>query len=369
MNLSVRKKSLLTTILLFGSAILSLSLSLSRGIPGLDHTNPANPTNNTNLANRFSVDIIPQSSNTNDILALDVDTIPTNPGYLFLGYAWDSTATVPDYKYNSSTNTFTPSSITLTNTNPNRTLYAVWAAPTTYTLNYNATGGENAPASESRTSFNNQETFNINTTTIPYKTVSEPEPTPEPTTPTILSITNMQEMTSTICASMPINEVYTLTDSRDGNSYQITHTADGHCWMLDDLKYNDKAYVVQNGNYYYRRSDVPSACPSGWDPPTHADYYFGTMINGEISTFDYGPFPIGYIKNTPYLYSTKSGVWKTGSTFGYYTTGEYWGDNWAGAVIAFRVSSSDGKAGWNEVTGNASFVYPILCRFGDNPRI
>lgn len=66
-------------------------------------------------------------------------TIPTRTGYTFMGWGTTSAATVPTYQPGAS---YTA--------NGNITLYAVWQADM-YTVTYNANGGADAPATQSKT--------------------------------------------------------------------------------------------------------------------------------------------------------------------------------------------------------------------------
>lgn len=67
---------------------------------------------------------------------------PTRSGYTFLGWAFTSSATSPNYKPGD-----------WYNANANRTFYAVWQknGPATYTVSYNANGGSGAPGSQTKT--------------------------------------------------------------------------------------------------------------------------------------------------------------------------------------------------------------------------
>ena len=60
--------------------------------------------------------------------------------------------------------------------------------------------------------------------------------------------TTMQDVT--YCSDrLPEGQVYTLTDSRDGNIYHAARLADGNCWMLDNLALNPTdAATAQNMN-------------------------------------------------------------------------------------------------------------------------
>ena len=68
-------------------------------------------------------------------------TVPTKTGYTFLGWSTSSTATAASYSAGQAWSKSNAS---------NYTLYAVWQV-NTYTITYNANGGENAPAAQSYT--------------------------------------------------------------------------------------------------------------------------------------------------------------------------------------------------------------------------
>ncbi|MBQ9604865.1 MAG: InlB B-repeat-containing protein, partial [Firmicutes bacterium] len=65
--------------------------------------------------------------------------IPTYSGRTFLGWSTSSTATSASYSAGASFSL-----------NSNYTLYAVWSSPTTYSISYNANGGSNAPANQTK---------------------------------------------------------------------------------------------------------------------------------------------------------------------------------------------------------------------------
>ncbi len=76
---------------------------------------------------------------THDVALKLSSTVPTRPGYTFLGWATDKSATTAIYQAGSS---FT--------TNADTTLYAVWKAYT-YNVSYDANGGSNAPTDQIKT--------------------------------------------------------------------------------------------------------------------------------------------------------------------------------------------------------------------------
>ena len=51
----------------------------------------------------------------------------------------------------------------------------------------------------------------------------------------LLTITNMQEMTSAICAGSSEGDTKQLVDTRDGNKYYVAKMKDGNCWMTQNL--------------------------------------------------------------------------------------------------------------------------------------
>ena len=87
---------------------------------------------------------------------------PTRTGYTFLGWSFDSTATLADYVGGDP--------VTLYSGNPDRTLYAVWKYTPKYNyyLRYHANGGTGEP--------NTQSTLGTTATTVTFR-VSSNEPT------------------------------------------------------------------------------------------------------------------------------------------------------------------------------------------------
>ncbi len=66
-------------------------------------------------------------------------------------------------------------------------------------------------------------------------TLVHPADAAKPIVPKSLdTATTLQDVT--YCSQdLPENQVYTLTDSRDGQTYKAARLADGNCWMLDNL--------------------------------------------------------------------------------------------------------------------------------------
>ena len=82
-------------------------------------------------------------------------TVPTRGGYTFKGWAETANATAANVG----------SSYTLYSSDPSKTLYAVWEkTPVTYTLTYDANGGNGAPSAQSDKSTADSFTFTISAT-------------------------------------------------------------------------------------------------------------------------------------------------------------------------------------------------------------
>lgn len=57
-----------------------------------------------------------------------------------------------------------------------------------------------------------------------------------PTTDTIKTVTNLQDVTVEVCENSAIGDTATLRDSRDNNTYTVGRLADGKCWMTQNLR-------------------------------------------------------------------------------------------------------------------------------------
>ena len=64
----------------------------------------------------------------------------------------------------------------------------------------------------------------------------------------IRSISNMQDMTSTLCNNTPVGTVVTLKDTRDNNTYTVKKLKDGRCWMTDSLRIENKTVTSADSN-------------------------------------------------------------------------------------------------------------------------
>ena len=102
-------------------------------------------------------------------------------------------------------------------------------------------------------------------------------------------ITQMQEMTPTICSNAAINDTALLTDTRDNKKYWVTKLLDGNCWMSQNLDLNLSTSTALTS----ATSDVTS----NWTPPrsTTTTITEGSTAQTETYSWDLGE----YVLNTP----------------------------------------------------------------------
>ena len=195
------------------------------------------------------------------------ETIPFLFGYSFLGWSETSGASTATYVYDTASAAFTPSTITVTNPNPestniSKTLYAVYQEDTcpSEQICYYGNGANSGVMSNQVASSNSE------TTLIPsnyaktgygfagWLAAAASGNTPETiygpnatiTTPDlssngmklyakwVRSAGNMQTWGS--CSSLNVNEVTALTDTRDNETYAIAKLADNQCWMIENMR-------------------------------------------------------------------------------------------------------------------------------------
>lgn len=186
-----------------------------------------------------------------------------------------------------------------------------------YTLNFDASGGSNAPPTQTTEIAENSATFTL-PTTIPTKpnyvfkgwattntattpdyawngsTFSPSTITLQHTAPTqtlyavwqdnrtMADITYMQEITPTICQNSTLDQQYKLKDSRDNKEYWVARlkmTRDGSetaCWMTQNLALDlNTATTLTSDN-----TDLPSG--TNWTPERNTINFTGTTNNAPV---------------------------------------------------------------------------------------
>ena len=97
------------------------------------------------------------------------------------------------------------------------------------------------------------------------------------------TITNMQQMTSSICKNEPIGAYKLLTDTRDSSKYVVAKLADGNCWMAQNLHLVNKTISSSDSDMASGSFTIPSSSISGFsssDQYQAKAYYDNSLIKG-----------------------------------------------------------------------------------------
>ena len=96
--------------------------------------------------------------------------------------------------------------------------------------------------------------------------------------------TNMQQMTPSLCASIPVGTEGQLIDSRDNKPYWVAKLADGNCWMTQNLDFD-----ITTNNVVPETSNVEAAWNSSstYPPQSTSTTIFNSY--GESDTYSYDP--------------------------------------------------------------------------------
>ena len=97
------------------------------------------------------------------------------------------------------------------------------------------------------------------------------------------TITNMQQMTSSICKNEPIGAYKLLTDTRDSSKYVVAKLADGNCWMAQSLHLVNKTISSSDSDMTSGSFTIPSSSISGFsssDQYQAKAYYDNSLIKG-----------------------------------------------------------------------------------------
>jgi uncharacterized protein (TIGR02145 family) len=172
--------------------------------------------------------------------------------------------------------------------------------------------------------------------TVTYTAIGEeaPAPTNFPSDAVAsYNITTMQALTGAICDSAiyddtdngaNANNTAVLTDTRDARQYTVRKLADGHCWMIDNLKLSPDTALTS--------ADTDLNTISTFDFGGHTSLIAGT------SPYDY---------DTPYVYGPVPG--DTGSdetNYGYLY-------NWSAATAGESMTSMPGDGTNGDVAPNS----------------
>ena len=179
------------------------------------------------------ISAIQKDSSPSDFITMQISSVvPAGVG-TFLGWATSSTATTPDYVYDSSTGTFTPSTITFTG--PTMTLYAVW------------------------------------------QTVSDPHAYGYPI------MQEVAEWGKTLTEEVQVQAL----DARDGKLYWVAKLADGNVWMTQNLDFD-----IKGNNVVPETSDVEVAWNSSstYSPQVTSVELFNSNVYNDTYSYDPGSY-------------------------------------------------------------------------------
>ncbi len=100
--------------------------------------------------------------------------------------------------------------------------------------------------------------------------------------PGFTSITNMQQMTSSICSSADIWNYKELTDRRDSNKYMVVKLEDGNCWMTQNLRIFNKAITSADSDVTSNYTVPASSAVSSWGSSNTQQkvHYANNITNG-----------------------------------------------------------------------------------------
>lgn len=263
-------------------------------------------------------------------------------GYKFLGWAESGDALTAQYAPGAT--------ISLSAASPVKTLYAIWGI--TYSLTYNANGGSNPPSMQNYDTAATSHTFTVaakgsitksgytflgwaessGATSAQY-TAGSGQITLSSSSPsktlyavwqkiTLLTITNMNELTTAICQASTQGNSKALRDTSTGNnnkSYIVTKLKDNNCWMTENMNNSTgRSYVDSVYGGYYDYSNATSVCTQvggGWKLPTQGQY--SALVNGLNSSSIQGNpynFKMGGYVNSGSLASAGSGYYRNYGT-------------------------------------------------------
>ena len=320
------------------------------------------------------------------IFSINTTSIPNLFGYHFTGYSETPGQTTPTYVYNSTTNTFTPSSITVITTghSTTKTLYAVYAEDTCpanricyFDNGADSTGGgigtmNNQIASSSSSATLIPSNYSKSgygfagwqvdggnpgdpTNNIPATPPVIYGPNETITTPDISSsglklyakwvesAGNLQGWNG--CNSLSQGAVTALTDTRDNNTYAVAKLADDNCWLIENFRLDPATTTITAMNTHNPTPTFITKSQAG----SGSSLSSNTLCNTNDATcFD----QLQYNTN-----SSKRNLTQTHNTDGndvaWYAYGTYY--NWYTATAGngtYSTTSTSGPGGDGTVAGD-----------------
>jgi hypothetical protein len=187
---------------------------------------------------------------------------------------------------------------------------------------------------------------------------------------TINNSTYLQEVEA--CPdTIPLEAVYTLTDSRDNQTYKVARLKDGKCWLLDNLALDLTNSTVLNG--MNENNTHASNTTLGYlkgtttrDPSTDANGQYATAgVANWTSSYSYSA-PLANLTNkdvVPTDATSTAGGYKVGGYYNYCaaSAGSYcYGNGTSEGTSSGNATEDICPKGWRMPTGNTSGEYQVL---------
>lgn len=181
---------------------------------------------------------------------------------------------------------------------------------------------------------------------------------------TQITNTNMSSFTGVDCGSLSVGDIISLTDERNGQTYQVKKMQDNKCWMVDNLKYLGEGITVTNtadsttGITYNNESgkyntvdgtstqNTQNSDKAFYNNPMSNSYCYGDSIQSSYTK-------CGYLYNW-YAATAGTGTYATGTR----------GTNVSGSICptGWRLPSaeSDGSTATGNGTSTTTADFPVL---------
>ena len=170
--------------------------------------------------------------------------------------------------------------------------------------------------------------------------------------PGLAGISNMQDMTSTICANSAVGDTKVMTDTRDNNTYTVRKMEDNKCWMTQNLRLGSTSAAITltsadsdvSANFTIPTTAVQTSGTTSWSYDEVRVYNNGNSwiaptsqgSNSTVNTSGTPPSQSQYIGNYYNWYTATAG---TGTQNG---------------VTSGNATSSICPKGWKLPTGGAN---------------
>ena len=287
-------------------------------------------------------------SNTNSTgsytFTINTSNIPTWANHIFLGYSLDDGATMPAYTYNSSNNSFTPNTITLSKISlssdtESATLYAIWRS------DYMQDASEESLASL-MPALGNSTTLIDRRNSNSYQITKIGD---------LYWMTSNLRITGTISAAdsnFTGNDVnISVRDLSNGDSYTEARTRTGTDGKGNSTVWYNlcAASAGTDCSQSEAKTTIYDICPKGWRLPTNEEFL--TLSNT-------------YTSYATTYFAVYGGSWRKGSIYYQSTSTNYWSSTpgLSTSKYAMYYNSDQTPGTWADDRGSGFYV---RCVFGE----